>query len=118
MERKSDLISPYFIYKCHRKRDEMLGQVLAFLFHDGVEPAFAEMTIPLLKMLAFDETDVDGRSVCRAWKRSHDTDKPTKGIGPAHDARNSANILRLFYAVHAPHGFGHAIEPGTQNVAQ
>jgi hypothetical protein len=118
MERKSALIGPYFIYKCHRKRDEMLGQVLAFLFHDGVEPAFAEMTIPFLKIASLNKTNIDRLPVRGARKRGDNPNKATKQILPAHDARDSANILRFFYAVHAPHDFGHAIEPGTQNVAQ
>src|SRR6266446_2835316 len=112
------MVSPYLVDKCHGECDEMLGQVGTFLFHDGMKPTLAEMTIPFLKVLSLDETDIDRRPVRRGWKRGDHAKKPTQRILAAHDARDSAHILRLRNAVHAPHGFGHFVKPGTQNVAE
>src|SRR5882762_545140 len=53
--RESPMVSPYLVDKCHGERDGMLGQVRTFLFHERVKPALAEMAIPFLKVLSFDE---------------------------------------------------------------
>ena len=118
MKGKSLTIGRYLVDECRRERDEMLGQVLAFPFHDRVKPALAEVTIPFLKILPLGETDINRRPVRGARKRCDNANKPTKRILAAHDARDSAHILRLLYAVHAPHGFGHFVKPDTQNVAE
>src|SRR5258706_16313021 len=70
---KSPTIGRYVIDKCHGERDEMLGQVLAFPFHDRVKPALAEMTIPFLIVLPFDETNRDRRAMRGARKRGDRT---------------------------------------------
>src|SRR5258705_7870162 len=41
MEGKSPMVSPYLVDKCHGERDEMLGQVRTFLFHERGKPALA-----------------------------------------------------------------------------
>ncbi len=56
--------------------------------------------------------------MCRPWKRGDHANEPAKYIRPAHDARDAAHVLGSFDAVHASHGFGHAVKRGPQNVAK
>src|SRR5258708_3469970 len=118
MQGKPFLIGPHVIDECDRKGDEMLSEILTSLPHDRVKMALAEVAIPFLIVEPFDEANRDGCAMCPARKRRDDANKPAKYIRPAHDARDSAHILCLLYAVHAPHGFGHSVKRGAQNVAK
>ena len=118
MQRESSFAGTHLINERHGKSNELLAQIRTFLLHDRMKPAPAEITVPFLEIMPFDEADMNGCAMCRARKQSNDANEAADGVSPGHDPRNAAGILRSRNAVHSPYGFGHSIKRGAQDVAQ